>query len=103
MTVRYAASKLGGAFQNHFPSKNELSRPGDRLGASQSLRSPLEIKDFLRKRMAVCLPRIGAMGRHHSETSRGVAPLQHKPVPNQGRRGIKLREIAGCQPEGVDG
>ena len=96
MTVRYTASELGGAFQNYLPSENELSGTGDRLGAGQSLRSPLEIRDFLRKRMAVCLPRIGAMGRHHSTSARGVAPLQHKPVHSQGRQEIKLREVAGC-------
>ena len=65
-------------------------------GRGQLLRSPLEIRDFLCRRMAECLPRIGVIGQHHSELSTAISPMRRKSVRSEGLKEIALAEVVNC-------
>lgn len=60
------------------------------------LRSPLEIRDFLRLRMADCLPRIGEIGQQLSRNPGVVVPMQSKPVRSERQQTLALAEVVNC-------
>jgi hypothetical protein len=68
----------------------------DRPPIEVSLRSPLEIREFLRLRMADCLPRIGEIGRQLSRNTGVVVPMQSKPVRCDNLQTLALAEVVNC-------
>jgi hypothetical protein len=94
MTVTIVASETAYTIEGYCSPENELQHNGSRGSSGKALRLPSEIEDFLRQRMAVCLPRIGAMGRHHSRSARVVVPMQRKPIGGEGLQTLALGEVA---------